>query len=145
MDPIMAETERLAYFAVVHALDLNSFPNSSSGSLQSRNSRTEQCLQACVVKMLERHSMVFNGMMQRLHIDRSVNFRQGFSEIAEELFKDAVTWPKIVALFAFGARLGQYCRENNLEDLVEDVAISLATFAKERITPFIQEEGGWVS
>ena len=89
--------------------------------------------------------MVFTGMMQRLNIDRSVNFNQGFRDIAEELFKDAVSWSKIVALFAFGARLGQYCRANNMEDLVEEVALSLAAFAKERITPFIQEEGGWVS
>ena len=87
MDPVMAETERLAYFAVVHALDLNSFHGSSSSSSrspQSTNSRTEQCLQTCVVRMLERHSMVFTGMMQRLNIDRSVNFSQGFRDIAEE-------------------------------------------------------------
>ena len=89
--------------------------------------------------------MVFTGMMQRLNIDRSVNFSQGFRDIAEELFKDAVSWSKIVALFAFGSRLGQHCRANNMEDLVEEVALSLADFAKERITPFIQEEGGWVS
>ena len=146
MDLVMVETERLAYFAVVHALDLNSFHGSSStGSPQSTNSQTEQCLQTCVVKMLERHAMVFTGMMQRLNIDRSVNFSQGFRDIAEELFKDAVSWSKIVALFAFGARLGQHCRDNNMGDLVEEVALSLAGFAKERITPFIQEEGGWVS
>ena len=89
--------------------------------------------------------MVFSGMMQRLHIDRSVKFREGFCEIAEELFKDEVTWSKIVALFAFGARLAQHCREHHMEDLVEDVAVSLATFAHERITPFLQSEGGWVS
>ena len=80
MDPVMAETERLAYFAVVHALDLNSFHSSSSSSSrrQSTNSRTEQCLQANVKKMLERHAMVFTGMMQRLNIDRSVNFSRNF-------------------------------------------------------------------
>merc|ERR1711936_532369 len=130
MDPVMAETERLAYFAVVHALDLNSFHGSSSSSSrspQSTHSR-EQCLQACVVKMMERHAMVFTGMMQRLNIDRSVNFSQGFRDIAEELFKDAVSWSKIVALFAFGSRLGQHCRANNMEDLVEEVALSLADF-----------------
>ena len=57
--------------------------------------------------MLDRHSIVFNGMMNRLHVDRSVDFRQGFNEIAQELFKDDVTWSKIVAFFAFGAKLGQ--------------------------------------
>ena len=143
MDSIMAETERLAYFTVVHALDLNSLHRSSNSN--SGDAKTEQRLQACVLKMLERHSIVFSGMMQRLHISRSVNFRDSFSEISEELFKDEVSWSKIVALFALGARLGQHCRDNHMEDLVEDVAISLAAYAKERITPFIQQEGGWVS
>ena len=97
MDSIMAETERLAYFTVVHALDLNSLHRSSNS--HSGDVKTEQRLQACVLKMLERHSIVFSGMMQRLHISRSVNFRDSFSEISEELFKDEVSWSKIVALF----------------------------------------------
>ena len=67
-------------------------------------SRAEICLRHCVEKMLERHSMVFGGMMVRLNIDRTIDFRQGFTEVAEELFRDAVSWSKIVALFAFGAR-----------------------------------------
>ena len=137
-DPVMAETDRLAHFAVFHALD-----NNSLGFFKT--SQTEVCLKNCVEKMLERHSMVFGGMMVRLNIDREVNFREGFSEVAEELFKDAVSWSKIVALFAFGARLGQHCRQKGMGDLVEEVASSLAGFAKERITPFVREEGGWVS
>merc|ERR1712179_265110 len=48
-------------------------------------SPTEICLKNCVEKMLERHSMVFGGMMVRLNIDREVNFREGFSEVAEDL------------------------------------------------------------
>merc|ERR1712059_142392 len=68
---------------------------------------------------------------------RDVDFRQGFTEVAEELFRDAVSWSKIVALFAFGARLGQHCRESpGLEDLVTEVAAS-------RLTPFVREQGGW--
>ena len=138
LDPVMAETDRLAHFAVFHALE-----SRSRGFFKS--SQTEVCLKSCVEKMLERHSMVFGGMMVRLNIDREVNFREGFSEVAEELFRDAVSWSKIVALFAFGARLGQHCRQTGMGDLVEEVASSLASFARERITPFVREEGGWVS
>jgi len=137
LDPVLVETDRLAHFAVFHALD------SSCGRSFFKSSQTEICLKNCVEKMLERHSMVFGGMMVRLNIDREVNFREGFSEVAEELFKDAVCWSKIVALFAFGARLGQHCRQKGMGDLVDEVAISLASFAKERITPFVREEGGW--
>lgn len=134
-----AETQRLAYFAVCRAL------SPSHGAATSSGSSTEACLRVCVVRMLDRHAIVFNGMMTRLNIDRSVNFRQGFYEIAQELFKDAVSWSKIVALFAFGARLGQHCRDNGLEDLIEDIAGNLAAFANERIAPFVREEGGWAT
>merc|ERR1719158_1030257 len=120
-DPVREETERLAQFAVYHALE----PPPWFGV-----SQTELCLRNCMARMLDRHSMVFGGMMVRLNIDRNVDFREGFREVAEELFKDAITWSKIVALFAFGARLAQHCRENpSLVGLVEDVATSLSEFA----------------
>lgn len=91
-DLVVAETDRLAWALVTDTVE--------------EQSEAEACLRSCVGKMLERHSMVFGGMMYRLNIDRAVDFRQGFTEVAEELFRDAVSWSKIVALFAFGARCG---------------------------------------
>ena len=92
MEGVLAETDRLAWALVTDTVE--------------EQSEAEACLRSCVGKMLERHSMVFGGMMYRLNIDRAVDFRQGFTEVAEELFRDAVSWSKIVALFAFGARWG---------------------------------------
>ena len=139
-DQICVDTARLAYFAVYHILG-----DSQNTVSSSRTSRVETCLRSCVLKMLERHEIVFNGMMSRLKIDRSVDLRQGISETAQELFKDDISWSKIVALFAYGARLGQYCRDNDLHDLVENIAENLADFANDRLTPFVRAEGGWVS
>jgi len=134
-DPVREETQRLAQFAVFHALE----PPPWFGV-----SQTEACLRNCMAKMLDRHSMVFGGMMVRLNIDRNVDFREGFREVAEELFRDAITWSKIVALFAFGARLAQHCRETpSLRSLVEDVAESLSEYASSTVTEFVREEGGW--
>lgn len=56
-----------------------------------------------------------------------------------------VSWSKIVALFAFGARLAQYCQEHQMQGLVLDVASHLSQFAVERLTPFLKQHGGWVS
>merc|ERR1719222_1023880 len=131
-DRVVQETDRLARRIVME--DVREV---------EQISQAEVCLRHCVDKMLERHSRVFGGMMVRLNIDRTIDFRQGFAEVAEELFRDAVSWSKIVALFAFGARLGQHCRESGRDELSEEVAGSLAFFARERITPFIREQGGW--
>ena len=92
-DRVVQETDRLAWRIVMEEAEE-----------VEQISRAEICLRHCVEKMLERHSMVFGGMMVRLNIDRTIDFRQGFTEVAEELFRDAVSWSKIVALFAFGAR-----------------------------------------
>ena len=61
------------------------------------------------------------------------------------VFQDEITWSKIVALFAFGACVGDYCSKNNMEELVDDVADCLARFAIENLNPFIRDQGGWVS
>jgi len=135
LDPLLAETERLAWFNVYHGLECSDVRPVSE---------TELCLRNSVEKMLEKHSMVFGGMMVRLDIGRTSNFRQGFNEVADELFRDGVTWSKIVALFAFGARLGQHCSKTpGLEELVAEVAASLAEFSRQRLTPWVREQGGW--
>ena len=96
--------------------------------------------------MLDRHAIVFNGMMNRLKVDRNSDLKLGFHQLAEELFvSDVVTWGKVVALFAFGARLAQHCGQNGHGDLVFDIATLLAQFAVDRLTPFLKEHGGWVS
>ena len=137
-DSVSIETTRLSYFAVCDVLK-----SERTGAI-NRYTEVETCLKGCILKMLEKHEITFNGMMSRLQIDRTVDFNQGFYEIAQELFKDDVSWAKIVALFAFGARLGQYCRENSLEDLVVTIAENLAAFANHNISPFVRIEGGWV-
>jgi len=105
-----------------------------------------RCMRQCVTKMLERHSIVFNGMMTRLKIDRNCDLKLGFNQLAEELFVERnVTWGKIVALFAFGARLAQHCNQNGLSDLVFDIATLLSQYAVDKLTPFLREHGGWVS
>merc|ERR1712088_144262 len=92
-DRVVQETDRLAWRIVME-----------EAQEVEQISQAEICLRHCVGKMLERHSMVFGGMMVRLNIDRTIDFRQG---------------------------------------LTEEVAGSLAFFARERITPFIREQGGW--
>ena len=104
-----------------------------------------RCMRHSVAKMLDRHSIVFNGMMSRLRIDRNSDLKIGFNQLAEELFvAREVTWGKIIALFAFGARLAQHCSQNNLGDLVFDIATLLAQYAVDKLTPFLREHVGWV-
>ena len=57
-----------------------------------------------------------------------------------------ISWGKIVALFAFGARLAQHCSDNlGMNDLVFDIATNLADFAVRKLTPFLRQNGGWAT
>lgn len=55
-------------------------------------SDVEKCLQNCILRMLEKHRIVFNGMMNRLNISRSTDFDKGFRDVSEELFRDEVRY-----------------------------------------------------
>ena len=130
----------MGYF--IFDLFLNIFPN----HFYFLGDEVMRCMRHCVTKMLDRHSLVFNGMMSRLKIDRNSDLKLGFNQLAEELFVERnVTWAKIVALFAFGARLAQHCSRNGLGDLVFDIATLLSQYAVDKLTPFLREHGGWVS
>ena len=142
-DTVSSDTASLAYFAVCQCAATTG--TGASLDLCQRRARVVKCLETCIRQMLKRHATVFTGMMSRLEINRSVNFRLGFNHIADELFREPVSWSKIVTLFAFGARLGQHCRENYQDELLEEIAANLAAFANERISPFVREQGGWVS
>ncbi|XP_023344648.1 bcl-2-like protein 1 isoform X2 [Eurytemora carolleeae] len=131
---IKQETRELVDFAVYFSLRTN-FSGSST--------RTESCLRRCISRMHEKHSMVFGGMMTRLNINRNIDFYQGFIEVSEELFREEISWSKIVALYAFGARLAQFCAENDMEDLLRDISESLARFSDEHLAAYILAQGGW--
>ena len=145
-DTVSSDTASLAYFAVCQCAATPGTGGASLDLSQSpRRLKVLRCLETCIGQMLTRHETVFTGMMNRLEINRSVNFRLGFNHIADELFREPVSWSKIVTLFAFGARLGQHCRDNHQDELLQEIAANLATFANERISPFVREQGGWVS
>ena len=108
-------------------------------------SKTEDCLARCIRSMHSKHSMVFGGMVRRLSINRNIDFYQGFVEVSEELFVDNISWSKVVALYAFAARLGQFCIEHNMEDLLGSLTESLTRFSLEYLSSFLQSQGGWVS
>eukprot|EP00088_Acartia_fossae_P033772 TRINITY_DN34611_c0_g2_i14.p1 TRINITY_DN34611_c0_g2~~TRINITY_DN34611_c0_g2_i14.p1 ORF type:complete len:232 (+),score=59.13 TRINITY_DN34611_c0_g2_i14:43-738(+) len=131
-DTIKEETERMASFAVYFSI-----------SNDSSSSKTEDCLARCILRMQAKHSMVFGGMMRRLSINRNIDFYRGFVDVSEELFVDGISWSKVVALYAFAARLAQFCSENHMEDLLTQLTDSLTRFSLEYLLSFLQSQGGW--
>jgi len=101
-DPMVWETERLAFDIVFFI----------SGKRSSKPSNeVMRCLRNSVQKMLDKHSLVFNGMMSRLKVtEQATDIERGFNLLADELFvREQVSWGKVIALYAFGAHLARHC------------------------------------
>merc|ERR1711874_163534 len=66
-----------------------------------------------VKELSDRHDLVFKGMVNRLKPDESSAFST-FVIVADEIFDDGqVNWGRIVAVYAFAARLAMYYTDNN--------------------------------
>ncbi|KAK3875273.1 hypothetical protein Pcinc_019871 [Petrolisthes cinctipes] len=119
-------------------------PNSSGDTKDP----TEATLLRCVRLMMSRHEILLKGMMKRLGVTRETGYVT-FVGMANQLFeidaegKVMVTWGRIIALYAFGARLAMYCQEKEIKDFCGTIAFFLGTYAAEVVTPFVIKSGGW--
>lgn len=65
--------------------------------------------------------------------------------VANELFSDGIKWARIVALFVFGSELAIHCKRRNWPQLINIIAMSLSSYISEKLLPWINDHGGWVS
>ena len=79
-DPLSCETEKLAFDIVYYNLGKRSASPSDDDIVK--------CLRNCVERILQNHSITFNGMMSRISLDRQTDLQQGFDEVANEIFRE---------------------------------------------------------
>ena len=89
-----------------------------------------------------RNPDLLEQLCSKLNFSKETGY-SSFCEIAKEVFADGViNWGRIVVLFAFSARLGKYCSENNMGDQIEDLTQWTARFVIG--LGWIEQQGGWV-
>ena len=65
-------------------------------------------------------------------------------EIAKEVFSDGViNWGRIAVLYAFGARLGKHCCDNDMSEQLDYIPEWIARFVT-GLSDWIEKQGGWV-
>lgn len=90
------------------------------------------------------YHQVFDGMCDSLQIT-PVTAYPTFFGVADELFREGVTWGRIVALFAFGGALSEQCIHKEMPQLVTYVADWVALYTETHLSQWITDNGGWVS
>jgi hypothetical protein len=89
-----------------------------------------------------RNPDLLEQLCSKLNFSKETGY-SSFCEIAKEVFADGViNWGRIAVLFAFSAKLGKYCNENNMRDQIEDITQWTARFVTG--LDWIESHGGWV-
>ena len=88
----------------------------------------------------------FQDMVKQLNLT-SANAYKSFAEVARRLFKNGITWHRIVALLCFGYEIAKHVLRNGLAGTYMRKIYQLIVdfIMNERIAAWIIENGGWVS
>nr|QBA85626.1 Bcl2 [Scylla paramamosain]QCU71417.1 Bcl-2 [Scylla paramamosain] len=135
-DNDVIKARRLAEFTVLTVTGRSKSPPQDS---------VEETLIRCVRSMMQKHEILLRGMMRRLDVRPETGY-QAFVGVANELFegqKRAVTWGRVVALYAFGAQLALHCTEKKEEEFCGRIVEFLGQYASEVLVPFVKQDGGW--
>lgn len=67
-----------------------------------------------------------------------------FAAVAEEIFRNDVTWGRIVALFAMTGALAMDCVKGGHPEYVIGLVQKMGMFVERDLAPWICQQGGWV-
>ena len=91
----------------------------------------------------------FEEMAKRLHLvgKSAEEVSETFLGVADDVFRDGImNWGRIAALLAFAIIAGLDVLRFGLDsDLLRRIIDSVVEFINERISPWIEDHGGWVS
>ena len=152
LDKVRREAEIMAEDVVLNMADKNS---------KRPPNRFCKTLRRTVKEMSDRHDMVFNGMVNRLRPAENDTF-QKFVIVADKIFADGqVNWGRIVAVYAFGARLAKYYTDNNiieseiiigvnnepasshLMSYQKKIAFFVGKYVANKLGKWVLDHGGW--
>ena len=67
-----------------------------------------------------------------------------FRNFGRELFREGVTWGRIIALFAFAAAISADCITQGRPELVKTVLSCVRLYVLDHLAVWIRSQGGWV-
>ena len=113
------------------------------GKVTPPPTRTAANLRRLSDELEDRHSVVLSDMCNRLNVVHGT-MQTKFVQVADEVFRDGVNWGRIVAIFAFGAKLAQHCIRNGVQEDVDEIILWVGNYISS-LSPWIFSNGGWVS
>lgn len=114
----------------------------------SASSKHAETLRRTVDELLDRHSILFKGMVKKLNISSNSshnhNGRVSFTNVADQMFADErINWGRLVSIYAFGGRLARHCAEKHMYDYIDTIAEFLGNYVADKLAVWVHEQGGW--
>lgn len=107
--------------------------------------RTCKTMLRTVKELSNRHDIVLKGMVNKLNVNTD-NVFHTFVSVADEIFEDGqMNWGRVVAVYAFAARLASSCNKECLQsDWEEKISLYVGKYVGNKLGRWIVENGGWV-
>ncbi|KAL6473340.1 hypothetical protein MHYP_G00169010 [Metynnis hypsauchen] len=95
--------------------------------------------------VLHKHSIAYNGMVQRLSLKEQDDSMEFISSVAKTMFNDGTTnWGRIASLVAFGAVVCERLKEAGRHQCVENVIQHISTYLSTDQRQWLINNKGWV-
>ena len=90
---------------------------------------------------------VYNNVAKQLRVKlrNELIVNDVFRAFGRELYRDGVTWARVLALFAFAGALSLDCVSQGRPELVQAVLNCVHSYVQEHLAVWIRNQGGWVS
>ncbi|XP_070538624.1 bcl-2-related ovarian killer protein-like [Ptychodera flava] len=92
------------------------------------------------------HPSVYKDVCRKLHLNLSSDavISDAVHEVANELFRGGINWPRIISLFVFTGALASECVASYHPDYVHTVTTSFRDVVERRLATWVLQRGGWV-
>ncbi|XP_076354876.1 uncharacterized protein LOC143249248 [Tachypleus tridentatus] len=147
-EKIKDETERFSEDAIRYVLTTKLWRNTKLIQQYSPlNDPLAKSVRKLVEQMITIYRTSFEVSVQKLDISAN-NICDVFKAVTDDVFEgnnNLITWSRLIALLSFGAQMTLHLYENGMEELASDTVNFIGTHLGERVTPWIQKQGGWIN
>ena len=95
-------------------------------------------------KMTKERSGQFEHMCTQLNLSQGID-RIAFNKIMANMFKDNITWGRIITLVAFAGHIATYCARYNMDKQSIEILNEADMYLHDRLLPWMLEQSDWVS
>ncbi|XP_022249322.1 uncharacterized protein LOC111087332 [Limulus polyphemus] len=147
-EQIKEDTESFSKDAIKYVLVTKRWKNVTlAHDYKPLNNPLAKFFRQLVVNMVTEYQIPIKNTVKTLDLSES-NTYESFLVITDSVFeghKDVITWGRLISLLSLGVEIALHFCEKGMEEFAEDIVDFVGRHLGERVTPWVQKQGGWRS